>query len=63
MGKGELILRGGGMTCSHLGEGVDDAGDLVVAGDGPGEGVTVGGGGGALGSIRSPLDGSGYGAK
>jgi hypothetical protein len=33
----------------------------VVAGDGHSEGVTVGGG--AIGSIRTPLDGSGYGAK
>jgi hypothetical protein len=30
----------------------------VVAGDGAGEGAMVGGGG-AIGSIRTPLDGSG----
>jgi hypothetical protein len=36
----------------------------VVAGDGVGEGVMVGdGGGGTIGSIRTPLDDSGYGAK
>jgi hypothetical protein len=34
----------------------------VVAGNGAGEGATVGGGG-AIGSIRTPLDGSGYRAK
>jgi hypothetical protein len=34
----------------------------VVASDGPAEGVTVGGGG-ALGLICTPLDGSGYGVK
>jgi hypothetical protein len=34
----------------------------VVAGDGAGEGVTAGGGG-AIGSIRTPLNSCGYGAK
>jgi hypothetical protein len=46
----------------RLGGGVADAGDLVVAGDGAGEGATAGGGG-TIGSIRTPLDGSRYGAK
>jgi hypothetical protein len=62
MGTGELT-SGGGKTCWHLGGGVADAGDLVVAGDGAGEGATVGGNGGAIGSIRTPLNDSGYGAK
>jgi hypothetical protein len=61
MGRGELT-SGGGRTSSRLGGGVAKAGDLVVTGDGHGEGVTIGGGG-AIGSIRTPLDGSGYGVK
>jgi hypothetical protein len=34
----------------------------VVAGDGAGEGATVGSDGGTIGSIRTPLDGSPIGA-
>jgi hypothetical protein len=60
----EKLTSGGGKTCWRLGGGVADAGDLVVAGDGAGVGVTAGGSdGGAIGSICTPLDGSGYGAK
>jgi hypothetical protein len=62
MGRGELT-SGGGRTCSRLGGGVADTRDLVIAGDGRCEGMTGGGGGAPLGSIRTPLDGSGYGAK
>jgi hypothetical protein len=63
MGRGELTSGGGGgRTCWRLGGGVADTGDLVVAGDGPGEGATVGDGG-AIGLICTPLDGSGYRAK
>jgi hypothetical protein len=62
MGRGEFTSWGGGRTCSRLGGGVANARDLLVAGDGPGEGVTVGSGG-ALSSICTLLDGSGYRAK
>jgi hypothetical protein len=61
IGRGELT-SGGGRTSSRLGGGVAKAGDLVVIGDGRGEGVTVGSGR-AIGSIRTPLDGSGHGVK
>jgi hypothetical protein len=61
MGTGKLT-SGGGKTCWRLGGGVADAGDLVVASDGAGEGTTPGGGG-TIGSIRTSLDGCGYGAK
>jgi hypothetical protein len=58
MGTRELTSEGGGgKTCWRLGGGVADAGD------GAGVGATVGGGGGAIGLIRTPLDGSGYGTK
>jgi hypothetical protein len=63
MGTGELTSEGGGKTCWRLGGGVADTRDLVVAGDGTGEGTMVSGGGGAIGSIHTPLDGRGYGAK
>jgi hypothetical protein len=56
MGTGELT-SGGGKTCWRLGGGVADVGYLVVAGDRAGEGTKVGGGG-TIGSIRTPLDGS-----
>jgi hypothetical protein len=46
----------------HLRGGVTDAGDLVVAGEGRSEGVTDGGDD-AIGSIRTLIGGSGYGAK
>jgi hypothetical protein len=52
----------GGRTCSRLGGGVADARDLVVVGDGRGEGITDDSGG-AIGSISTTIDGSGYGAK
>jgi hypothetical protein len=57
MGIGELTSEGGGgKTCWHLGGGVTDTRD------GAGVGATAGGGG-AIGSIRTLLDGRGYGAK
>jgi hypothetical protein len=63
MWRGVLTSGGrGGRTYWHLGGGVADAGDLVVAGDGASEGATVGDGG-AIDSICKPLDGSGYRAK
>jgi hypothetical protein len=57
MGAGELTSEGGGggKTCWRLGGGVADTGD--------GAGVGATDGGGAIGLIRTPLDGSGYGAK
>jgi hypothetical protein len=60
MGRGELT-SGGGRTCSRVGGGVADAGNLVVAGEGRGEGIMDGGG--AIGLIRTPIDDSRYGAK
>jgi hypothetical protein len=60
MGIGEHTAggRGAGKTCWLLGGGV------AGVGDGAGVGTTAGdGGGGAIGSIRTPLNGSGYGAK
>jgi hypothetical protein len=59
MGTGELTSKGGGKTGWRPGGGVADAGY------GAGVGVTAanGDGGGAIGSFRTPLDGSGYGVK
>jgi hypothetical protein len=61
MGRGELTS--GGRTCSCLGGGVADAGDLVVAGDGRSEGMTLAAVAPPLVRSAPPLDGSGYGAK
>jgi hypothetical protein len=63
MGREELTSGvGRGRTYSCLGGGVANTGNLVVAGEGRRAGVTDGGSG-AIGSIRTPIEGSGYGAK